>query len=136
MRRLGPLMNKDPGKPESGPAPTRNKRRYPRYPFDVRVSVSVFRAEGLAHLWGRSTELGADGMGSTLTGDLELGEVVSMEFQLPLTPSALKLRAIVRYRQGLHYGFEFLTVTQDQRQAIQRVCEMLSASGVSDTSSN
>jgi PilZ domain len=126
-------MNKDPSKPQ--PAPARNKRRYPRYPLDVRVSVSVFRAEGLSHLWGRSTELGADGIGSTLTGDLEPGEVVSMEFQLPLSASALKLRAIVRYRYGLHYGFEFLAITQEQRHSILRVCEMLAASGVSDTSS-
>jgi len=62
------------------------------------------------------------------------GEVVSMEFQLPLSSYPLKLRAIVRYRQGLHYGFEFLTLNQEQRNSIQRVCEMLAASGVSDTS--
>jgi PilZ domain len=129
-------MNKDLSKPESvSIARSRNQRRFPRYPFDVRVSVSVFRPEGLSHFWGRSTELGADGMGSTLTGELEPGEVVSMEFQLPLSASAMKLRAIVRYRHGLHYGFEFLTVTQEQRHSILRVCEMLSASGIPDTSS-
>ena len=129
-------MDKDLSKPEPAPiARARNQRRFPRYPFDVRVSVSVFRVEGLSHLWGRSTELGADGIGCTLTGELEPGEVVSMEFQLPLSASALKLRAIVRYRHGLHYGFEFLTVTQEQRQSIQRVIEMLSASGMPDTAS-
>ena len=86
------------------------------------------------HFWGRSTEFGEDGIGGTLTGDLGPGEVVSMEFQLPLSSYPLKLRAIVRYRQGLHYGFEFLTLNQEQRNSIQRVCEMLAASGVSDTS--
>ena len=127
-------MDKDLTKPDPSPAArARNKRRFPRYPFDVRVSVSVFRPDGLSHFWGRSTELGADGMGTTLTGELEPGEVVSMEFQLPLSASATKLRAIVRYRYGLHYGFEFLTVTQEQRHSIQRVIEMLSASGMSDT---
>jgi PilZ domain-containing protein len=127
-------MNKDPGKPESVQVPARrNKRRFPRYSLDVRVSVSVFRNAGVSNLWGRSTELGADGIGCTLTGDLQPGEVVSMEFHLPLSSSPLKLRAIVRYGQGLHYGFEFLTVTQEQRHVIQRVCEMLAASGVSDT---
>ena len=128
-------MTKDRSKAEpEPPLPARNKRRYPRYLLDIRMSVSVFREAGLSHFWGRSTEFGEDGIGGTLTGDLGPGEVVSMEFQLPLSSYPLKLRAIVRYRQGLHYGFEFLTLNQEQRNSIQRVCEMLAASGVSDTS--
>src|ERR1700758_5320988 len=119
-------------------APGRKKtasytRRYPRHPMDVRMNVQVFRAGQVIYLWGRSTELGQDGIGGTLTGDLEPGEVVSMEFQLPLSAQPLKLRAIVRYRQGLHYGFEFLTVSEDQHSAIQRVCQMLSASSTPDS---
>ena len=39
----------------------------------------------------------------------------------------LKLRAIVRYRDGLHYGFEFLTLNPEQRMALHRVCEMLAS---------
>ena len=35
--------------------------------------------------------------------------------------------AIVRYRQGLRYGFEFLTVTDYQRDMIRRVCEILAS---------
>ena len=127
-------MKKDPSKAGSASAPSaRQKRRYPRYPLDLRMRVAVFRAAGLSHLWGRSTEFGQDGIGGTLTGDLEPGEVVSMEFQLPLSAQPLKLRAIVRYRQGLHYGFEFLTVSEDQHSAIQRVCQMLSASSTPDS---
>jgi hypothetical protein len=37
----------------------------------------------------------------------------------------LKVRAIVRYRQGLRYGFEFLTLDAHQRDILHRVCEML-----------
>jgi len=102
-------------------------RRYPRYPMDVRMNVEVFRAGNMSYFWGRSTELGLDGIGGTLTGDLEPGEVVSMEFPLPLNPFPVKLRAIVRHRIGLHYGFEFLTPTPDQRAALDRVCQMLAA---------
>jgi hypothetical protein len=115
----------------SGAAPkksaVRNTRRYPRYGIDTRMTVQVFRAGTVTYLWGRSTELGYDGIGGTLTGELEPGEVVSMEFPLPLCPYPLKLRAIVRYREGLHYGFEFLTVTPEQRTALHRVCQMLAA---------
>jgi PilZ domain len=116
----------------SGTAPSPKKtapytRRYPRYAMDARINVEVFRAGSVSYLWGRSTELGQDGIGATLTGDLEPGEVVSMEFQLPLSPYPMKLRAIVRYRTGLHYGFEFLTPTPAQRASLDRVCHMLAA---------
>ena len=93
------------------------------------MNVQVFRAGQVIYLWGRSTELGQGGIGGTLTGDLEPGEVVSMEFPLPLSPYPLKLRAIVRYRIGLHYGFEFLTPTPEQRTALDRVCQLLAAGG-------
>ena len=68
-----------------------------------------------------------DGIGATLTGELEPGEVVSMELSLPLTAAPMKMRAIVRYRQGLRHGFEFLTLTPEQRTTVERVCEMLTA---------
>jgi hypothetical protein len=127
-------MKEDSSKAETASATSgRRQRRYPRHPLDVRMTVTVSRPTGVSHLWGRSSELGQDGIGGTLTGDLEPGEVVSMEMQLPLSAKPMKLRAIVRYRQGLHYGFEFLTVTDDQRSAIQRVCHMLSATSSSDS---
>jgi hypothetical protein len=39
----------------------------------------------------------------------------------------MKMRAIVRYRDGLRHGFEFLALTNDQRETLMRVCEMLKA---------
>jgi hypothetical protein len=106
---------------------SRLPRRFPRYPLDVHLSIHVFRAEGNLSLWGRSNELGADGIGATLTGALDAGEVVAMELSLPMAPFPLKFRALVRYRDGLRHGFEFLALTAVQRDEIQRVCEMLAA---------
>ena len=77
--------------------------------------------------WGRSSEIGEDGVGATLTGELEPGEVVSMELSLPMTPFPIKFRALVRYRDGLRHGFEFLTMSPTQREEIRRICEALSA---------
>ena len=100
-------------------------RRYPRFSIDARMQVRMFQGGEFRTCWGRSTELGQDGIGATLTGELESGEIVSLEIPLPLSPYPLKVRAIVRYRQGLRYGFEFLTLNDIQRQMIRRVCEML-----------
>jgi hypothetical protein len=104
---------------------TAHARRYPRFAIDVRMQVRMFQDGEFRNCWGRSTELGQDGIGATLTGELETGEIVSLELPLPLTPYPLKVRAIVRYRQGLRYGFEFLTLTDNQRDMIGRVCDML-----------
>jgi PilZ domain len=100
-------------------------RRFPRYPIDVKLSVYVFRSGENVSYWGRSNELGEDGIGATLTGTLESGEVVAMELMLPMAPFPIKFRALVRYRDGLRHGFEFLALTGTQRDEIRRVCEML-----------
>ena len=100
-------------------------RRYPRFAIDLRVRVKMFQGGQYLACWGHSTEIGYDGMGATLTGELDPGEIVSLEIPLPLSPYPLNVRAIVRYRKGLHYGFEFLTMTPSQRDTVRRVCEML-----------
>ncbi len=114
----------------SGQAPkpdARARRRYPRFPLDVRLSVHVLREGEKISVWGRSHELGQDGIGATLTGGIEPGEVVSMELSLPLSAAPMRMRAIVRYRDGLRHGFEFLALSGEQRSAMARVCEMLEA---------
>ena len=100
-------------------------RRFPRFAIDVRLQVKMFQDGEFRTCWGRSTEMGQDGIGATLTGSLEPGEIVTLEIPLPLTPYPIKVRAIVRYRQGLRYGFEFLTLNDGQRDTIQRVCQYL-----------
>jgi hypothetical protein len=112
-----------PTKPSPAGGP--HQRRYPRFAIDARMQVRMFQAGEFRTCWGRSTELGQDGIGATLTGELESGEIVSLEIPLPLSPYPLKVRAIVRYRQGLRYGFEFLTLNETQRDIIRRVCEVL-----------
>jgi PilZ domain. len=100
-------------------------RRFPRFGIDVRLQVKMFQAGEFRTCWGRSTEMGQDGIGATLTGSLEPGEIVTLDIPLPLTPYPIKVRAIVRYRQGLRYGFEFLTLNDSQRDTIRRVCDYL-----------
>jgi hypothetical protein len=100
-------------------------RRYPRYSLDVRVSVKVFRPGDPIELWGRSIEMGPDGIGVTLTGQLEMGEVATLELTLPASSRPLKLRALVRYRDGLRHGFEFLARDATQQDLILKTCDVL-----------
>ena len=92
------------------------------------MQVTVFREGVTSELWGRTNEVGLDGVGATLTGELKAGEVVALEFPIPLAPRVIKVRAVVRYSQGLRCGFEFLIVTNDQKETLGRVCESLANS--------
>jgi hypothetical protein len=121
MAAPGKKLASDKSTP-SGPG---HARRFPRFAIDLRLQVRMFQGGEFRSCWGRSTELGQDGIGATLTGELEAGEIVSLEIPLPLSPYPLKVRAIVRYRQGLRYGFEFLTLSDAQRETVLRVCQML-----------
>jgi hypothetical protein len=102
--------------------PQRRVRRFPRHRFDVRIQVSVFREGLTTTCWGRTSELGQDGIGATLTGELHAGEVVSLEFPVPVAPHLMKLRGVVRYSLGLRCGFQFLVVTEEQRMILRQVC--------------
>ena len=106
---------------------TTPSRRFPRYAMDIRVAAKVFRADSPVELWGRSIEFGQDGIGVTLTGELAVGEVATLELTLPASSTPLKLRALVRYRDGLRHGFEFLARDEIQREAIRRTCQLLAA---------
>jgi hypothetical protein len=103
----------------------RRLRRFSRSRFDVRIQMSVFREGLTTTFWGRTSELSVDGIGATLSGQLQVGEVVSLEFPIPLPPHAMKLRAIVRYSDGLRCGFELLIVTEEQRLLLREVCVVL-----------
>ena len=107
---------------------TRQMRRFTRYRFDVRIQVSVFREGQTATCWGRTSELSLDGIGATLSGQFQSGEVVSMEFPIPLPPHEMKLRAVARYSDGLRCGFEFLVVSEEQRLLLRQVCVVLANS--------
>jgi len=101
------------------------RRRFPRYRFDARIQLSVFREGRTSTCWGRTSELSQDGIGATLSGELRSGEVVSLEFPIPLPPHVMKLRAVVCYSDGLRAGLEFLVVSEEQRLLLRQVCVVL-----------
>jgi hypothetical protein len=100
-------------------------RRFARYRFDARIQVSVFREGLTTTCWGRTSELGLDGIGATLSGELQAGEVVSVQFPIPLPPHLMKVRAVVRYSDGLRCGLEFLVVTDEQKLILRQICVVL-----------
>jgi hypothetical protein len=102
----------------------RRRRRYTRYRSDFRVSVSHLGDE-YQKVEGHCRDLSGAGIGILLAADLNGGEVVSLNFLLPGAAAAWNVRAVVRYRRGYQYGFEFLSLTEDQRSALEHCLQSL-----------
>ncbi len=54
------------------------------------------------------------GIGVVIAAELQLGDVMGMFFTLPGHSEVWNLRAVLRYRRGYHYGFEFLSPSAQQ----------------------
>jgi hypothetical protein len=48
-----------------------------------------------------------------------------VQFPIPFPPHLIKVRAVVRYNDGLRCGFEFLVVTNEQKAILRQVCVVL-----------
>ena len=95
-------------------------RRYPRFIVDLRLIVKPVGTEAAATFHGRTKNISESGMAATLAGDLELGKLVELQFQLPGTGAGLTIRADVRYHHGSQYGFNFIGLTRQQIETIRQ----------------
>jgi TonB family protein len=95
------------------------RRRIPRYPVAVPVDVTVLRSGLPSSIPGRSLDIGEGGVAAMLAAELQTGEWVAVEFQLPNVAYPLQTKAVVRYHSQLRCGFEFLGLSRDQRYMIR-----------------
>jgi len=105
------------GHPLSGLSGVR--RRIPRYPVAIPVDITVLRSGTTASIPGRSLDLGEGGVAAVLAAELQLGEWVGVQFQLPNAAQALQTKAVVRHHNQLRCGFEFHGLSPDQRSMIR-----------------
>ncbi len=96
----------------------RRRRRHPRYRADFLVTVSCFSGDAYQKLDGHCRDLSAAGIAILLATELTVGEVAGLSFSLPGSALAWEVRAVVRYRRGYHYGFEFLSLTSEQQTSL------------------
>jgi TonB family protein len=94
-------------------------RRIPRYPVAVPVEVTVLRSGLPSNVPGRSVDIGEGGVAAVLAAELQTGEWVAVELQLPNVPYSLQTKAVVRHHSQLRCGFEFLGLSRDQRYMIR-----------------
>jgi hypothetical protein len=91
----------------------------------IPVQVSVLEGDGYTSFGGEARDFSKTGLCLVLTRQLEKGTAVSMEFTVPYNSQALAMRGIVRYRSGFHHGIEFISITADQKEALERTSKIL-----------
>ena len=97
-----------------------------RFAIRVPLEVRVFRSGRPVTMTGRSTDLNEFGMGAKLDLELMPGEMVTLEFRLPMAEEVFRPRATVRRRANSgHYGFEFVSIDPVHRARIRELCEVL-----------
>jgi len=105
-------MSAQPGKAPFKRDTGRRLRRYPRYRSEFPVRVTLLVGGTHQYLEAHCKDLSEAGIGVLIAAELELGEVVSLAFSVPDIPEPWKVRAVLRHRRGYHYGFEFLSLSE------------------------
>ena len=96
----------------------RRHRRHARYRTEFPVGITLLEGQGYRHQAAHCKDLSEAGMGVLIAAELTLGEVVSLRFLLPGQNAEWNIRAVLRHRRGYHYGFEFLSLSVEERSVL------------------
>jgi len=108
--------------PENGDAMGRKeRRRLPRSPFDQRIKVIASSNGKETILLGRVIDISELGLAAVLSGSLERGDPVSLEFSLGGN-LVMTFSAVIRYAQGFRHGFEFSNLSPLELERLRRAC--------------
>ncbi len=104
-------------------------RRWPRYKLEVPLRVLARKRDKIAITSGRGNELNEGGMTVFAGVELALDEEIAIEFTPPYSGEPIRVRAIVRDRQGYSYGIEFLATTIDDHENVSQIRNVLRGLG-------
>jgi hypothetical protein len=91
-------------------------RRHPRFKLEVGIRVYP-RSTAMVH--GDTVDLSESGISAILREEVPVGEVVRLEFTLPL--GDVEILAMVRHRNAFRYGFQFVEASS-AKDVIGRTC--------------
>lgn len=94
-------------------------RRHPRFKLDVDICVYPRNSSVVR---GHTVDISESGLSAMLRVEVPIGEVVRLEFTLPL--GAVEIHALVRQRNAFRYGFQFVESSTAQ-EVIGRTCGQL-----------
>ncbi len=109
-----------PPDPENQEGRTR-ERKFPRFHFDQRVSVTYKQGTKEQRVYGRSSDISEGGLGAVIPESLDPGTEMVVEVALG-GDAKLTAPAVVRYRRGFHHCIEFVEISPKQAEGIRLAC--------------
>jgi|SRR5689334_4492492 len=113
-------MSSSPGNPGQG------VRRSARYRVNIPIKLFAVLQQRRCALQGRSHDLSEAGMAIYIPAELQVGQMVQIEFVLPNSSQRLGVTALVRDCSGFRCGVEFLSLTPTEQKALTDCCDKLS----------
>jgi c-di-GMP-binding flagellar brake protein YcgR len=98
----------------------RRQRRHARYRVEFPVILTLLAQGERQRFQAHCRDLSVAGIGMLIAEELTPGEVAALSFSLPGSPDPWEIRAVLRHRRGYHYGFEFLSLNDEQGRILGR----------------
>src|SRR3954465_15002501 len=98
--------------------PVRELRRFPRYPLDLRIKVNFKVNKVLQRALVKTIEIATHGISISSPVPLPLDSPLELEIMLPGTKVPIRVKAVIRYKNGTRYGVEFVSTSDAQREDI------------------
>ena len=106
-------------------AGVRRSRRF-RVNFPIKLFTMVQQRRCV--LQGRSHDLSEAGMAIYIPAELQVGQMVQIEFILPDSTKRLGVTAVVRDCSGFRCGVEFVNLTPQEQKVLTACCSRMSTS--------
>jgi len=105
-------------------------RRFPRYTLKVPVRVIAQKSGHPVIVQGRGDELNEGGLAVFAGIELKVDEEIAVEFTPPYKGQPIRVRCVVRDRQGYNYGVAFLVQNDDDERRAHEIRFVLRGMGL------
>jgi hypothetical protein len=101
------------------------ERRWKRHKLDLPVRLLLVRPEKTSVVPGRGTDVNDGGMAIFAGAEIRVDREVFIEFTQPFANELLRVRGVVRNRNGYIYGVEFASDKPEEKQMTDRFRQLL-----------
>lgn len=93
--------------------------------MEMRLKITLSGESQGVSFHGTGTNISKGGMRVFIPRNLRMGDAVTLDIPLPYTQEQLTVRAVIRNRDGFHYGVEFVNIPARDQEMIARNCNVL-----------
>jgi len=94
------------------------RRQFRRYLTNLPITVSLRESD----LQGYCNQIAAGGLRALFPQSVPVESTVLLQFRVPTEEGALRTLAVVRYQVGFQHGLQFVSLSEEERQSIRRLC--------------